>query len=159
MMAAHWKLGLAVAVAAAATLSLSACGSSNSSETKGNSSDTEQAALEFARCMRENGVPSFPDPVARPDGTFGLQRPAGVAPGELDAALESCQSEARRSVSTPARPRRTRTRRTSCSTCPVACARTASPSSPIRSPRAMCSVGCTASSRTSISSRHVWRGP
>jgi hypothetical protein len=84
-----------VAVAATAEmLALTACGSSDSGNSGAAASDTEQAALDFARCMRDNGVPSFPDPVAKPDGGFRLQRPPGVSPSALDDALESCKSEA-----------------------------------------------------------------
>ena len=92
----RWKLALVVGMAAAAAiLALTACGSSDSSDSAATTSDTEQAALEFAQCMRDNGVPSFPDPAAKADGSFGFERPQGVAPGALDDALESCQPEAR----------------------------------------------------------------
>jgi hypothetical protein len=87
---------IVVALAAAAVvLSLAACGSSNSSDSGATVSDTEQAALDFAQCMRDNGVSSFPDPVAKADGSFDFERPQGVPPSALDDALESCQSEAR----------------------------------------------------------------
>jgi hypothetical protein len=79
---------------AAAILSLTACGSSGSNDSDA-ASDTEQAALDFAQCMRDNGVPTFPDPVAKPDGSFGFDRPQGVQPSELDDALESSRSEAK----------------------------------------------------------------
>jgi hypothetical protein len=82
-----------VALGAAAVLSLTACSSSDSGGSA--AAPGERAALDFARCMRDNGVPSFPDPVARPDGGFRLERPAGVPPSALDDALKSCQSEAR----------------------------------------------------------------
>jgi hypothetical protein len=82
-----------VAVAAVSTiLSLTACSSSDSGDSE--TTPGEQAALDFARCMRENGVPNFPDPVAQPDGSFRLQRPPGVSPSALDDALKSCQSQA-----------------------------------------------------------------
>jgi hypothetical protein len=89
----HWKLVLVVALAAAAVLALTACNSSDSSDSNA-TSDPEQALLDFAQCMRDNGVPSFPDPVARPDGSFGFERPQGVSPSALDDTLASCQSEA-----------------------------------------------------------------
>jgi hypothetical protein len=92
---AHWKLvvagAAAVAVAAVAVVVSTAGSSSDSSETAGSN---EQAALDFARCMRDNRVPSFPDPVAQPDGSFKLQRPPGVPTSVLDDALQSCQAEA-----------------------------------------------------------------
>jgi hypothetical protein len=81
-----------VAVAAVSTiLSLTACSSSDSGDSE--TTPGEQAALDFARCMRENGVPNFPDPVAQPDGSFRLQRPPGVSPSALDDALKSCMRE------------------------------------------------------------------
>jgi hypothetical protein len=92
----HWKLALLItASTAAAILTLAGCGSSDSSGTDASPSDTERAAVDLAQCMRDNGVPSFPDPVAKPDGSFGFERPDGVEPSALDDALESCQSEAR----------------------------------------------------------------
>lgn len=92
---ARWKL-VVVAVVAVSTLAvvlaLTAFDSSGSggSETGAN---TEQAMLEFAECMRDNGVPSFPDPVAQPDGSFGFPRPQNVQPDVIDDALASCQAE------------------------------------------------------------------
>jgi hypothetical protein len=90
---ARWKPALVVALAAAAMLSLTACDSSDSADSA--TSKGEQAALDFAQCMRDNGVPSFPDPVAKPDGSFRLERPPGVSPSALDDALDSCKSEAK----------------------------------------------------------------
>jgi hypothetical protein len=85
---------VAVAVAAAAgLLLLTACSSSGSGDSEAATSDPEQATLDFAECMRDNGVPSFPDPVAQPDGSFRLQRPPGVSPSALDDALKSCMRE------------------------------------------------------------------
>jgi hypothetical protein len=91
---ARRNLALLVLVAAAVALWLTACNSSDSSDSRTTASETEQAALDFARCMRENGVPTFRDPVVKPDGSFELQPPPGVSRGALDDALESCQSEA-----------------------------------------------------------------
>ena len=92
---ARWKRAIVVALAAAGVLLLlTACSSSDSSDGSSVASDAEQAMLDFVQCMRDNGVPSFPDPVARPDGSFGLQRPVGVPASVLDDALASCQSEA-----------------------------------------------------------------
>jgi hypothetical protein len=90
---ARWKPALVVALAASVLLSLAACDSSDSADSA--TGKREQAALDFAQCMRDNGVPSFPDPVAQADGSFRLQRPPGVSPSALDDALESCKSEAK----------------------------------------------------------------
>ena len=58
--------------------------------------DAEEALLDFAQCMRDNGVPDFPDPEMDSQGNV---RPFGgrEAPGELgadretvDAAFEVC---------------------------------------------------------------------
>ena len=95
---ARWKLAVAAAVvvaAAALILSLTVWDSSGSGDSESAGGDTEQPLLDFAQCMRDNGVPTFPDPVAKPDGGFRLERPAGVSPGALDDALAGCKSEAR----------------------------------------------------------------
>jgi hypothetical protein len=94
---ARWKLVALAAVAIAAAtviLSLTAWNSSDSGDSNATAGDSEQALLDFAQCMRDNGVPSFPDPGARPDGTFGFERPQGVSPSALDDALASCRSAA-----------------------------------------------------------------
>jgi hypothetical protein len=80
--------------AAAVLLWVTACGSSGSGSSRAAASGPERAALDFAQCMRDNGVPTFPDPVAKADGSFGFQRPQGVSASALDDALKSCQSEA-----------------------------------------------------------------
>jgi hypothetical protein len=94
---ARWKLVvLAVVVLAAAgvILSVSAWSSSESGTPDAAANDTEQAMLDFAQCMRDNGVPSFPDPVPHADGGFGFQRPEGVPETALDDALQRCEAEA-----------------------------------------------------------------
>jgi hypothetical protein len=92
---ARWKLVVAGVVAvtlAAVVLALTAWASSDSSS-QPPAAGSEEAMLEFARCMRENGVPSFPDPVAQPDGSFGFPRPQDVPTDVMDDALASCQSQ------------------------------------------------------------------
>jgi hypothetical protein len=74
-------------------LALSACGSSSSDETApaadpaAPAADQEQAR-KFAQCIRDNGVPDFPDP--GPDGRFseGEHDPDDPA---LQAAQEKCR--------------------------------------------------------------------
>jgi hypothetical protein len=72
----------AAAAALALVITLAACGSSSpkSSSSSGsadsNSSQTNQSqihgeSLRFARCMRANGVPSFPDPPG--NGSYGVK--------------------------------------------------------------------------------------
>ena len=84
---------LVLATVASASV-LSACSSSDAGGSDAGASESEQALLAFAGCMRDNGVPTFPDPVARPDGSFGFERPRDVSPEALQDALESCESEA-----------------------------------------------------------------
>jgi hypothetical protein len=59
--------------------------------------DAEETLLEFAQCMRDNGVPDFPDPELDSSGNL---RPFGGATGPsdlgadqdtLEAAFEACQ--------------------------------------------------------------------
>lgn len=89
-----WRWGLLVALAALA-LGVAGCGGgsskSGSASGGGNSDSTKQ--VQYAQCMRKNGVPSFPDPV---NGQFNLQVTPG---GSLDpttpqwkAAQQACKS-------------------------------------------------------------------
>jgi hypothetical protein len=78
------------AVAAAALLGalalVAACSSSSSDETAP-AADQEQA-LQYAQCIRENGVPDFPDP--GPDGRFSEGEHDQDDPA-LRAAQEACR--------------------------------------------------------------------
>jgi hypothetical protein len=77
----------AVAAAALGVLTLvTACGSSSSDETAP-AADRDQA-LEFAQCIRDNGVPDFPDPDA--DGRFSEGEHDPDEPA-FRAAQEACR--------------------------------------------------------------------
>ena len=62
--------------------------------------DAEEALLEFAQCMRDNGVPEFPDPELDASGNLRLFRPGGggqggpgglgADQGTVQAAFEEC---------------------------------------------------------------------
>ena len=72
-------------VACAATVSLAACGGGEEPASSGatgnpNESDNRKAMLDFARCMRENGV-DMPDPTF--EGGRVTMR-IGGKPGEVD---------------------------------------------------------------------------
>ena len=101
--------GAAVALIAALGL-LTACGSSSSG---GDDDDAgadratpaanteEQALLRFAQCMRDKGVPNFPDPVVNADGTYSFPRPQGVQMSEVQETFEECRSLLPRDFQTP----------------------------------------------------------
>lgn len=57
----------------------------------GGSSDTQEQVLRFARCMRKNGVPKFPDPDVSEGGGVTMQLP-GVDTNspEFQAAQQTC---------------------------------------------------------------------
>jgi hypothetical protein len=66
----------------------------------GDEEDLEEQALAFSECMRENGVPDFPDPVIE-DGRIQMRIGGPDGGGELDpeameAAQEACQDLAPR---------------------------------------------------------------
>jgi hypothetical protein len=58
--------------------------------------DSEELLLEFAQCMRDNGVPDFPDPTVdgdgniRPFGNGGGQGDLGVDRDTIQAARDEC---------------------------------------------------------------------
>ncbi len=66
---------------------LAGCGGSSGDDADASGvSASGDRAVRFAACMRENGVPDFPDPV---DGRFTMR--AGGDPAALRAAQEACQ--------------------------------------------------------------------
>jgi hypothetical protein len=60
-------------------------------------SSMEDQALEFSQCMRENGVPDFPDPEFNEDGGMMLSR--SVGPGDVldheaeEKAMKACEDK------------------------------------------------------------------
>ncbi len=63
---------------------LAGCGSS--SDGSAGSSASGDRAVRFAECMRENGVPDFPDPV---DGTITMR--SSGDPAAMQAAQQTCR--------------------------------------------------------------------
>jgi hypothetical protein len=85
---------LTAAAAAGALLGaltlVAACGSSSRSETA-STTDPQQALIKFAQCMRDNGVPDFPDPDS--EGRFrGVGHERQDDP-KFQAAFEACQEK------------------------------------------------------------------
>lgn len=48
-------------------------------------------ALEFSRCIRDNGVPDFPDPRFGANGGVSISAPEGTSKEKLDAAMQACR--------------------------------------------------------------------
>jgi hypothetical protein len=92
-----------IAVAALFPFLLAACGSSGSggasvggpSATASQSGqvDKEQALLDWAVCIREQGITSFEDPTVDSDGNVHLQLPEGVDTDVFRNAAETCHDE------------------------------------------------------------------
>jgi hypothetical protein len=51
----------------------------------------EDRQREFAKCMRENGVPDFPDPEPGEGGGFRVRMPKGIDRPKVEAAMEQCR--------------------------------------------------------------------
>jgi hypothetical protein len=92
-----WRWGLPVALAALGVVVAGCGGGSNSPSSDpaasgGGSSDSTKA-VQYAQCMRKNGVPSFPDPV---NGQLQLQATPGGAldptSPQFQAAQQACKS-------------------------------------------------------------------
>jgi hypothetical protein len=72
----------------------SAGGTPSASASAGGAGGPDTAAedgLKFARCMRENGIPNFPDPKPNDGGGFDISLPDGVDKAKVDAAQERCK--------------------------------------------------------------------
>jgi hypothetical protein len=64
----------------------------------GDGSDTsaEDQALEFSKCMRENGVPDFPDPQVNDEGGIMINRSGGPDSVDREAeekAMKACEDK------------------------------------------------------------------
>ncbi|MDQ4053822.1 MAG: hypothetical protein M3237_14125 [Actinomycetota bacterium] len=73
-------------------------GSDDGTDTAGSEDDLEEQALEFAQCMRENGVPDFPDPQVD-GGRITMGGPGGgdqIDPEAAEKAMEACEELAPR---------------------------------------------------------------
>ena len=91
------KLRSVIGVAAALVL-LAGCGGHPSATSTASPSpgkhDQKSAYLQFAQCMRNNGQPSFPDPVQDANGDWGFPTSVGkpVAPAACEADYRQMRS-------------------------------------------------------------------
>jgi hypothetical protein len=56
-----------------------------------NEGETRENMLKYAQCMRENGIPEFPDPEFQDGGGIGLSLPQGTDKAKVDAAQAKCK--------------------------------------------------------------------
>lgn len=68
-------------------------GTTTTTAASNSNADAEQAMLDFAQCMRDNGLPDFPDPVVGSDGSlsFGF-RGQGAADAGIDPSSDAFQT-------------------------------------------------------------------
>lgn len=76
---------------AAAVLALSACGATGTGEEDRASGGEKDKNLQYAQCLRDNGV-DVPDP--KPGERVGNSFPQGTSPQKVEAALEACKKYA-----------------------------------------------------------------
>ncbi|MGN9906389.1 hypothetical protein ACTMTJ_02450 [Phytohabitans sp. LJ34] len=53
--------------------------------------DDRDAIFAYSKCMRENGLPDFPDPEVGDNGEFRMGLPEGVDKAKVDAAQKVCK--------------------------------------------------------------------
>jgi hypothetical protein len=53
--------------------------------------DDRDAIFAYSRCMRENGLPDFPDPEVGDKGEFRMQLPEGYDKAKIDVAEKACR--------------------------------------------------------------------
>jgi hypothetical protein len=66
-------------------------GGANPTASPSDSRTDQQKMLEYAQCMRDNGVTNFPDPQIDGQGHAGFSIPQGVDRSVVDAAQQKCQ--------------------------------------------------------------------
>jgi hypothetical protein len=85
------RAGALAAVVAGASLLAAACGGSSTAVNTFAPGATHAQSLAFAKCMRANGVPGFPDPDGQ--GIFNNAQIQALTSGpQGDAALHQCRS-------------------------------------------------------------------
>src|SRR4051812_24849017 len=96
-MSRNLRPSVALALVALISLISAGCGSNAPSETRtAGSADTgatkkatdQDQAVKFAECIREHGVPHFPDPDAKGDFVFGID----VSPAVWQKAVNACKA-------------------------------------------------------------------
>jgi hypothetical protein len=74
--------------ASSGTATSAGAGTAPSADTRARASRTDQGrAVRFAACIREHGVPHFPDPDAKGDFVFGID----VSPAVWQRAVDACK--------------------------------------------------------------------
>ena len=87
----RWRAGALTAAAAGTTLLAAACGGSSAAANTFAPGATHAQSLAFAKCMRANGVPSFPDPNGQ--GGFNNAQVQALSTGpQGNNALHQCRS-------------------------------------------------------------------
>ncbi|MEO3929068.1 hypothetical protein ABGB07_35205 [Micromonosporaceae bacterium B7E4] len=61
------------------------------SSSTGANGNNQEAALRHAQCIRENGVPDYPDPKVNDNGGVSINAPEGIDEAKLRAAEEKCK--------------------------------------------------------------------
>ena len=62
-----------------------------SSSTSAGAVDEKEQALKFGQCMRDNGLPNWPDPKFNDGGGMSIDAPEGSDPVKVDAAMQKCK--------------------------------------------------------------------
>ncbi|MCZ9347435.1 hypothetical protein NGM37_58035 [Streptomyces sp. TRM76130] len=89
---------LAAAAALLAVAAAAGCSDSDAAEAGGDESSASagsgfEQALAYAQCMRENGVPDYPDPDQGDDGKVVLSPGDGADDEKTQAAQEACRDK------------------------------------------------------------------
>jgi hypothetical protein len=91
----HTTRTSAVIVAAAAAVLAAACSGSGSSTGSGSSSaggsSTSASAVAYSACMRDHGVPNYPDPGSDGQVPKGNAQAFGVSTSQYEAAERACR--------------------------------------------------------------------
>lgn len=66
-------------------------GPGTSATTSASTGPDPDGPFKYSKCVRENGVPDFPDPKTDGGGGFSLAVPEGVDKSKVDAAHEKCK--------------------------------------------------------------------
>jgi hypothetical protein len=80
-----------IVTAVLGSAAIAGCGSSGHPSRTAGARSGSSSALQFARCMRVNGVPNFPDPDANGDIQFPISSAIPQSPSFQDAQNGPCK--------------------------------------------------------------------
>jgi hypothetical protein len=73
---------------------LAGCGAKQVAKPKSTALSQQELAAKYGQCMRDNGIPDFPDPKVNANGGVSVDMPQDADPQKVTTAQEKCKQYA-----------------------------------------------------------------